>query len=194
MLSNVCSVQAGHFWSLLQLNKLFAKRSFCSLHITMWGGHEQKTHSFPGQRPLGAGNWHAWLYTPWWLWLTAAQDAGSVPQLGSPPLRRSTLMLYPQPSFTLVKRWLHAGPRSQCIHNDLFQRLRKFSVSGTIYPEPMVLRFLISTPGCDMYIKWMHRKSAAPSLRASISEGRISPVKHAFLCPTPIYLQLQYLP
>lgn len=44
---------------------------------------------------LGAGNWRTWLYTPWLLWLTAAHDTGSMPQLGSPPVSRSTLMLCP---------------------------------------------------------------------------------------------------
>lgn len=46
---------------------------------------------------------------------------------------------------------------------------------------------LILPPDCDMYMKWMHHKSAAPSLQASISEGHLSPretcifIPHAYL-------------
>lgn len=50
---------------LLQLNMLFAKGSFCSLNVTMWGGHDEMGANFPGQRHLTAGNVHAGLYDPW---------------------------------------------------------------------------------------------------------------------------------
>lgn len=64
----LCLVQAGHFW-----RPTSAEYALCSLHVTMWGGHEQKTHSFPGQRHLGAGNWRVRLCTPWWLWLSCTR-------------------------------------------------------------------------------------------------------------------------
>lgn len=84
---------------------------------------------------------HGCIHTPWWLWPTAAQDTGSMPQLGSPPLSRSTLIC----AHSLHPPWCnddpHTGPRNQLIHNDLFLQLHKFSVSGTIYSERVASNF-----------------------------------------------------